>query len=236
MVSIFKREFFSYFNSPLGYVFLTAFYFFSGMFFYVFVLVHNSTRIGMICENMFQIVLFVVPIITMRLLSEEKRQKTDQVLLTSPISLTSVVYGKFLAACSILAIGTAVTLIYAFVISAFSVSSLNWLEIFGNILGLLLLGGAMISVGLFISALTESQVVAAVSTFAVSIGLLFVEMLSSGLNNEIITTIINGISFSGRYREFTQGIFNISNFLYFISVIVIFNFLTVRIIEKRRWA
>ena len=234
MTAIFKREFLSYFTTPLGYVFLSVFYLLSGIFFYDVVLYNNTTKIGNICEMMFSIVLFLIPIITMRLLSEEKRQRTDQVLLTSPVSLTAVVYGKFFAAFSIYILGMSVILIYAFVISAFT--QLNWLEIIGNLTGIILIGGAMISIGLLISGMTESQVVAAVITFGVSLGLMLIESFSGSVNNEIISALVNGVSFQSRYYPFTRGLFEISSFIYFFSVIIIFNFLTVRVIEKRRWS
>jgi len=234
MTAIFKREFISYFTSALGYVFLAVFYFFAGFFFYQIVLLGNSTRIGMICSQLFTIVVFIIPIITMRLLSDDKRQKTDQALLTSPVSLSAIVYGKYLAAFTIFASGVLITLVYAFVMSAFR--PLNWPEIFGNVVGLLLMGGAMISIGLLISAMTESQVVAAVITFGVSLGLLLMEMAAGSVNHPILSAIVNGLSFQSRYQPFTSGLFNISNVLYFISVVVVFNFITVRVIEKRRWS
>ena len=106
----------------------------------------------------------------------------------------------------------------------------------GNIIGLLLFSGALIAIGCFISALTESQVVAAVGSFSVSFFLLLLENLSGIFSSEIVTKICGWISFSERYYSFTEGIFDISNFVFFISIIVAFLFLTVRVIDRKRWA
>ena len=130
MLAILKRELSSYFTSPIGYVFLAVFYFFSGMFFYS-VLYSNSTDISYVFSGMFTVLLFVVPLLTMRLMSEEKKQKTDQLLLTSPVSLTGLVLGKFLAAVCMYAIALAVTVVYSLILAGFA--SPEWMVVIGNI-------------------------------------------------------------------------------------------------------
>ena len=120
MFSIFKREFRAYFTSPLGYVFLAIFYAFSGLFFYIFSLSIGSTDISGVFLMMFMVLMIFVPLLTMRLLSEDKKQKTDQLILTAPVSLLSVVMGKFLAAYAIFVIGVAVMPVYGFVMSTFT--------------------------------------------------------------------------------------------------------------------
>ena len=124
----------------------------------------NSTDVTPVFSSLFLILLILIPLLTMRLLSEEKKQKTDQLLLTSPVSLSGLVYGKFLAAFCIYAMGIAVTLVYSVILAGFA--SPQWMVVAGNILGALLLGFAMISIGLFISSLTENQMIAAVGSFA----------------------------------------------------------------------
>ena len=109
MFAIFKRELKAYFTSPLGYVFLAIFYAFSGLFFYIFSLSVGSTDISSVFLMMFIVLMVFVPLLTMRLLSEDKKQKTDQLILTAPVSLLSIVMGKFLAAYAIFAIGVAAT-------------------------------------------------------------------------------------------------------------------------------
>ena len=234
MFAIFKRELKAYFTSPLGYVFLAIFYAFSGLFFYIFSLSVGSTDISSVFLMMFIVLMVFVPLLTMRLLSEDKKQKTDQLILTAPVSLLSIVMGKFLAAYAIFAIGVAVMPVYGFVMSTFA--TVSWLPIWGNTVGLLLLGGIFVSIGLFISSLTENQMIAAIGGFFINLMILLMNTLKSALPNGFLQDVLSSISVYSRYSEITNGIFSLSSLIFFVSVIFIFRFLTVRVLEKRRWA
>ncbi len=234
MFAIFKRELKAYFTSPLGYVFIAIFYAFSGLFFYIFSLSVGSTDISSVFLMMFIVLMVFVPLLTMRLLSEDKKQKTDQLILTAPVSLLSIVMGKFLAAYAIFAIGVAVMPVYGFVMSTFA--TVSWLPIWGNTLGLLLLGGIFVSIGLFISSLTENQMIAAIGGFFINLMILLMNTLKSALPNGFLQDVLSSISVYSRYSEITNGIFSLSSLIFFVSVIFIFLFLTVRVLEKRRWA
>ena len=234
MFAIFKRELKAYFTSPLGYVFLAIFYAFSGLFFYIFSLSVGSTDISSVFLMMFMVLMVFVPLLTMRLLSEDKKQKTDQLILTAPVSLLSIVMGKFLAAYAIFAIGVAVMPVYGFVMSTFA--TVSWLPIWGNTVGLLLLGGIFVSIGLFISSLTENQMIAAIGGFFINLMVLLMNTLKSALPNGFLQDVLSSISVYSRYSEITSGIFSLSSLIFFVSVIFIFLFLTVRVLEKRRWA
>lgn len=234
MFAIFKRELKAYFTSPLGYVFLAIFYAFSGLFFYIFSLSVGSTDISSVFLMMFIVLMVFVPLLTMRLLSEDKKQKTDQLILTAPVSLLSIVTGKFLAAYAIFAIGVAVMPVYGFVMSTFA--TVSWLPIWGNTVGLLLLGGIFVSIGLFISSLTENQMIAAIGGFFINLMILLMNTLKSALPNGFLQDVLSSISVYSRYSEITNGIFSLSSLIFFVSVIFIFLFLTVRVLEKRRWA
>lgn len=234
MFAIFKRELRAYFTSPLGYVFLAIFYAFSGLFFYIFALSVGSTDISSVFLMMFMVLMIFVPLLTMRLLSEDKKQKTDQLTLTAPVSLLSIVMGKFLAAYAIFAIGVAVMPVYGFVMSAFA--TVSWLPIWGNTVGLLLLGGIFVSIGLFVSSLTENQMIAAIGGFFINLMILLMNTLTSALPSGFFRDVLSSISVYSRYSEITNGIFSLSSLIFFISVIFIFLFLTVRVLEKRRWA
>lgn len=234
MFAIFKREFRAYFTSPLGYVFLAIFYAFSGLFFYIFALSVGSTDISSVFLMMFMVLMIFVPLLTMRLLSEDKKQKTDQLTLTAPVSLLSIVMGKFLAAYAIFAIGVAVMPIYGFVMSTFA--TVSWLPIWGNTVGLLLLGGIFVSIGLFVSSLTENQMIAAIGSFFINLMILLMNTLTSALPSGFFQDVLSSISVYSRYSQITNGIFSLSSLIFFISVIFIFLFLTVRVLEKRRWA
>ena len=234
MFAIFKRELKAYFTSPLGYVFLAIFYAFSGLFFYIFSLSVGSTDISSVFLMMFIVLMVFVPLLTMRLLSEDKKQKTDQLILTAPVSLLSIVMGKFLAAYALFAIGVAVMPVYGFVMSTFA--TVSWLPIWGNTVGLLLLGGIFVSIGLFISSLTENQMIAAIGGFFINLMILLMNTLKSALPNGFLQDVLSSISVYSRYSEITSGIFSLSSLIFFVSVIFIFLFLTVRVLEKRRWA
>lgn len=234
MFAIFKRELKAYFTSPLGYVFLAIFYAFSGLFFYIFSLSVGSADISSVFLMMFIVLMVFVPLLTMRLLSEDKKQKTDQLILTAPVSLLSIVMGKFLAAYAIFAIGVAVMPVYGFVMSTFA--TVSWLPIWGNTVGLLLLGGIFVSIGLFISSLTENQMIAAIGGFFINLMILLMNTLKSALPNGFLQDVLSSISVYSRYSEITNGIFSLSSLIFFVSVIFIFLFLTVRVLEKRRWA
>ena len=231
--AVLKRELSAYFSSPIGYIYLAVFYVFSGYFFFG-VLYSNTTSLSNVFNGMFTIIMLLIPILTMRLMSEDLKNKTDQALLTAPISLLSLVLGKFLSALIVYCLGVAITLVYAIVIATFAPP--DWTVVFGNVLGMLLLGAALIAIGMFISALTENQVIAAVGGFAVGFSLILVNSLASLISTEWLKKFVSGLSFMERYDEFTNGILDISNIFFFISICAVFVFFTVRVFEKRRWS
>lgn len=233
MFAVLKRELSAYFSSPIGYIYLAVFYVFSGYFFFG-VLYSNTTSLSNVFNGMFTIIMLLIPILTMRLMSEDLKNKTDQALLTAPISLLSLVLGKFLSALIVYCLGVAITLVYAIVIATFAQP--DWTVVFGNVLGMLLLGAALIAIGMFISALTENQVIAAVGGFAVGFSLILVNSLSSLITVSWLQKFVSGLSFMERYDEFTNGILDISNVFFFISICAVFVFFTVRVFEKRRWS
>lgn len=114
-------------------------------------------------------------------------------------------------------------------------SSPAWGEIIGNYLGTLLYGGAMISIGVFISSLTVSQIIAAIGTFVVAVFLMFIDGLASAISNETVQSVVGWLSFNTRYSTFTKGIFSVSAAVFFLSVMAVFIFLTARRLESRRW-
>lgn len=233
MFAIMKRELSSYFTSAIGYVVLTIFYLFAGLFFYVDSINADSADINYTFKNLFFIVIFVVPIITMKLLSEEKRQKTDQLLLTAPVRLTEVTLGKYFAANLVYLLCISITFVFALTISFFA--SPNWPVFWGNFLGLLFLGASFISIGLFLSSITESQIIAAICSFAVGIFILMMDSIPSLFNVEFVTKLFKSISFYSHYNNFTLGILDLTDCVFFLSVISLFVFLTTRSLEKKRW-
>lgn len=234
MFAIMKRELLSYFTSPLGYVFIAVFYLFSGIFLFLFTLTSQSVDMSYVYTGMFFVMLIMIPILTMRLMAEENKQKTDQLLLTSPVSLPRLVMGKFLSAFVILLICMLIFLVYGIVLSCFS--AVNWAVIFGNIVGMLLLGALCVSAGIFVSTLTENQMIAAVGSIGLNIAFILVDSFASVMPTKFLQDVFYSLSFFSRYNEFTIGIFSLSNIFFFASVAFIFLFLTVRVLEKRRWS
>ena len=167
-------------------------------------------------------------------MSEDKRLKTDQALLTAPVSLNGIVWGKFLAAFALFGIGIAITVIYFLILSA--MASPQWNIFFGNLLGIILLGAALISIGMFISSLTESQMIAAIGGFAAMFFVFLIDSIASLIPISWLGDAIKQLSFTTRYNDFTSGILDFTHILFFLSVVVIFNFLTVRILERKRWS
>lgn len=236
MSAVFKREFKAFFTSPVGYFVLAVLFGFAGFYFFANNMYMRSADLTGVFGGLFTIVLLLVlPVLTMRLFSDEKRQRTDQALLTAPVSLTGIALGKFFAALLMFAIGISITIVFAIII-AFQVTP-DWLVIIGNYVGLLLLGGMIIAIGMFISSLTESQFIAALGTFAISFALLMVDSLSSVFYSvSWIGTVVEFISVSARYNEFTSGVINYDNIVFFISMIGLFVFLTVRVLDRKRWS
>ena len=233
MVAIFRRELGSYFKSMIGYVYLAVFFFFAGYAFMNSSLYTSTTDLSSVFSFLFTVILFIAPIVTMRLFSEDRKLKTDQAILTAPVSLYGLIFGKFFGAFVFYGLGVSITLVYAVVVSAFGL--FGWFSLLANLFGLLLLGAALISIGMFISALTEDQIVAAVGSFAVMLLLILVDSFASGVSNPFLSNLLTQISFNGRYSSFTMGMIDIMNVLFFVSVTGIFIFLTVRVFEKRRW-
>mgnify|MGYP000469119046 CR=1 FL=1 len=236
MSAVFKREFKAFFTSPVGYFVLAVLFGFAGFYFFANNMYGRSADLTGVFGGLFTIVLLLVlPVLTMRLFSDEKRQRTDQALLTAPVSLTGIALGKFFAALLMFAIGISITIVFAIII-AFQVTP-DWLVIIGNYVGLLLLGGMIIAIGMFISSLTESQFIAALGTFAISFALLMVDSLASVFYSvSWIGTVVEFISVSARYNEFTSGVINYDNIVFFISMIGLFVFLTVRVLDRKRWS
>ena len=234
MRAITRKELRAYFSSPIGYVCVSVLLALYGYYFYQVLMLRSSSYIASVYSTMFIWSMMIIPIITMRCFSEEMRNKTDQALLTAPVGVTSIVAGKVLAAFLVFAIAMVGSLIPVVIIGFFS--SPSWALIFGNFFGSLLYGAAMIAVGVFISSLTQSQIVAAIGTFGISIILLVIDQLTSVISNTTVTKLIGWISFNTRYQPFTKGIFDVSSIVFFLSVIAVFIFLTARKLESRRWS
>ena len=239
MGAIYRREMGAFFTSGVAYAFLVVFYFVSGVFFYNYVLAAGVADVSPVFQSMFLVVMFLIPILTMKLLSEEKKNRTDQGLLTAPVGLWEIVLGKFFAALTLFVIAESIVFVYAIILSA--LGGVVWQTLLGNYFAMLFLGAAFIAVGLFISSLTENQITAAIVSMVVLFIIYLSEMIVSNFENgnkiqQLAYKAITAIAFYSKYNEFTNGVFSLPGIVFFVSVAFLFNFFTVRVLEKRRWS
>jgi ABC-2 type transport system permease protein len=169
----------------------------------------------------------------MKVFAEERKTKTEQLLLTSPVSLFGIVMGKYLAAFSVFASGILVSC-FNFIL-LYEYGSVETATLIGSVIIVLLIGGACIAVGVFVSSLTENQFVSCIITMAILLILVGTSILEGSVSATWLKTILSWISILSRFTNFTYGIFDIPALIYYISLSSIFVFLTVRVLEKRRW-
>lgn len=233
MGSILKREIRAYFQSPLGYVFIGTMSVFTGYYFYSYNLSVNTTDMETLFSLLFPVIMFMVPVLTMRLLSEDKRLKIDQQLFTLPLTKTGIVLGKYFSAVLIYTIAISFTMVAAVVMSFFG--NVVWQEVIGNFIGLFLLGATLISICLFVSSLTESQVVAAVLGYVISMFLMLTDAFVYIVKNDVLKALFYGASIRKRYMPFTFGVLEFSGLVFFISTTVLFLCLTIAVLDRKRW-
>ncbi len=236
MTAVFKWELKGFFTSPLGYVVLALMLVFEGYFFYYFNLSYGMSNLYHLFSQLFMIVLLVLPILTMRIFSEENKQRTNQAFLTAPVRLSAVVVGKFLSVLTVFAISLSVTLIFALILAG-NYAAFDWMTYCGNLLGTLLLGGLILSIGVFLSSLTESQVIAAITTIAVSVALMLIGSLGSLFSSFAwLVSVVDFLSVNTRYSTFMSGLIHYDDVFFFLSLQALFLFLTVRVLDRKRWA
>lgn len=224
----------SYFTSIIGYVFLVLFLAVAGAVFCYTTLFSMSADMTSFFTFMLFFSAIALPLLTMKSFSEERKARTEQLLLTAPVSLTGMVLGKFLAAMTVFAGAALFTGLYALVLIPYA-SLKVWL-LFGNIVSILLVGMTFITIGLFVSAMTENQLTAAVGTIAIILAFLGISLINSLLPSAYwLRYVFNCLSLFSRYQSFVNGIFDVSALVYYISVSGIFLYLTVRIYDRRRY-
>ena len=286
MTAIYKKEMRTYFTQMTGYVFIGFLLLITGMWFTFLNLLARSANIQHVLSNVTIFFFILIPTLTMRIFSEEAKQKTDQLLFTSPLTVTQIVIGKFLASLSLFIIGVALTVLLPIMIMGHTELPVS--QIAGAYIGFILLGAACISVGIFVSVLTENQIIAAVgtmgaifvmflmdaiaaslptSTFASLMFVVFIIAAATAIwynsTKNVLVTILFGIAaaiFAGvlylidnlvydgiivrallwfsvfaRFSAFTNGLLHLSDVVYYISFCFLFVYLTINVIEKRRW-
>lgn len=234
MKAIYKKELKSYFRSPIGYVFVGIFMLVLGIVFVIANITQKSANFAATLTTMSMFFVFLVPLLTMRSFAEERKSKSDQLLLTAPVKITAIVMGKFLASLTVLLFTLLVSLLFPLILLIFGSPVIG--EIFTVYFGFLLMGAASMAIGILISALTESQVVAAVATFGVFFVLLMASNALSFLGGGIIPTALSALSLFTRLTEFSSGVLGLSPIIYYLSITALCIFLTVCTVERRRWS
>lgn len=233
MFAIFKKEIRNYFLTPISYIFISPFILLSAMFFIQGVVYYQTARVDYILSPVNIICLFIVPVLTMQLFAEERNKKTDQLLITAPVNVYEIVAGKYLAAFAVFFAALAFTFIYTIILFVIGKPVLS--EVIGSYLGFILIWAVFISVGIFISSLTESQVVAAILTFMVLLVLYSIDSWTASITQPVVKTVIGWLSVFKRYSNFQIGLLSLPDVLYYLSFVFVMLFLTARNIEKRRY-
>ena len=233
-LAIARKETQSYFVSPIAYVVALVFVSLTG---YFFVDAMSSDIFPEASVNSYTgrsifILALVGPLLTMKLLAEEQKLGTIELRLTSPVRDWEVILGKFLASLAIFGSALALTLVYVAFLFAFGNPDLG--PIVTAYVGLFLFGAGALAVGLFTSALTSNQIVAAILSYGV-LTLLTIIHLAADQVDGAMATLLNELSMVSQFEDFTRGILNLRSVIYYLSMIVVFLFLAVRALEFRRW-
>jgi len=249
--AICKKEIKTYFTSPIAYVVITVFLVLIGFFFYSLIWWFNSQSLQMaqnqyyyqqlninqmvyspLFHNMSIILLLMVPLLTMRLFSEEKKRQTDELLFTSPISVNQIILGKYFASLFVLLVMLFLTGILS--IFVFSYGNPELAPILSGYLGIFLVGAAFLAVGIFFSSVTENQIVSAILTFGALL-LFWILNWASYSASGMWKSVLNYLSFFQHFDDMTRGILDTTDVVYYLSFIFLGLFLTHSVIQSRRW-
>ena len=228
MLAIFKRELKGYFTGVIGYVFLVIYLAVAGVLFSYTTMMSMSSDMSTYYTLMLIFSAITLPLLTMKSFSEERKMKTEQLVLTAPISLPAMVFGKFLASYVIFAGATLLTSLYFLLLIPYA--PLKFGVLVGNAVAMLLVGGVFIAIGIFVSSLTENQLSAAILAF-LGIGLLG-SLLPA---NYWLRFVLDALSIFTRFQTFVNGYFDLASLIYYLSVGGIFIWLTIRVYDRRRF-
>lgn len=235
MLSIIRKEWRSYFFTPTGYVFVAIFWLLGTAFFFLYNILAASADLSALFGNLSYLFMLIVPLLTMRLFSEERKQKTDQLFYCSPVSLLSVVGGKFLAALGVLAVSLLGTELYLVILAQRTALAPGM--VLAHYLAFLLLGGSYIAVGLFMSALTDSQITAAVLTLAMNMLLQLLEMSAGTMTVPwlpFLPALMQCITLNQRYAQIASGVIYPTDIGYFLAFTAVFLAATVVVLARRK--
>lgn len=236
MLTVYKREMSSYFRSPVAYCIMGFFMVLVGLLFWVNSILNSSALFASTLSSIGIFLAFIIPVITMKLLSDEKKNGTEVLLRTSPVPMWRIVLGKYLASFTLFFVMTLLTLIYP-VLIAFLVEDgaiLSTAQDLGGYIGFVLLGATYLAISMFVSSFTESQSVATVAGIVTLVILYFLQSIGSSIGSTL-GAILQWIAPLTRYNDFTAGSFNFASFIYYITFSAVMVFLTYINVERKRW-
>ena len=234
MGAIYRREMQCYFHTPAAYVFMGVFLALSSVFFGFGNLASRSGDLLSLLERMSYIWMLLSPVLTMRLVAGERQQRTDQLLYASPCSLSALVAGKYFAACTVMLITVGATVMYPLVVAVYG--TLYAGETAVGYLGLILQGCAFLALDLFISCFTRNPMTAAVAGVGVNLLVWLADAMAQALSGTFLAAGLNFISLYQRFAPFARGQLSLSNALYNVLYIFMMLFLSVRVLDARRWS
>jgi ABC-2 type transport system permease protein len=230
-----RRELSSYFCSPIAYVVMAVFLLACGFLFW------DDFQPGQVAvmRNLFDwmvwLLVWTIPMLSMGLLAQEWATGTIETLMTAPVNETDVVLGKFLGSFAFFAVVLSPTLLYVIALAAFATPGIDLGPILSGYLGIILVGGLFTSIGLFCSSLTRSQIVAAVASAAVLFAVTIAPWWASGkILPHFWQNVVDQTVFR-RYTDFSRGVIDTGNVVFFVAGTTVFLFLTIKILESRRW-
>lgn len=234
MWAIWKREVQAYFYQPIAYVLIGLFFLISSIYFTMGTVAAGYAEINTLLQNIIFLFTFIIPILTMRILTEDRKNGTEVLLVTSPVDVTQIVLGKFLASFTVFLVMFASTLLYLVILYILG-GQPEVPMLIGGYLALLLVGGAFVSIGVFASSLTENQIVAAIISFVI---LLLVNLMDAIVYyvGGFFGKVLDVFSLLSRYQDMNSGILDLTSVIYYLSFTAVFLFLTTRVIDKRRWS
>lgn len=231
MRALLKKELSTLMVSPVGYVFLAAFFLIAGSYFYFTNLYYQTSELTSVFSSLYNISLYIIPVLTMRLFSEEKKGKTDVLLFTSPLSPAQIAVAKLLSSFLFYLLALGITFMYAISLSV--LGAMNWSLFLCQFFGAVLLGLAFVAISGFFASFTENQIVAAIS----SIAALFIFHLSDNLisvtTNTTLQRVFTALSPLKNYYAFARGVVGLQNVVYFVSIAALFCYLTIFSIQKQ---
>ena len=233
MNTIRKREMQGYFYTPVGYVFIGVFLTVSSVLFYMYILYNRSGELPTFIGSMNYLWMLFSPILTMRLLAEERQKKTDQLLLTSPVSLPGIVLGKYLAAVTVLLITAGMTLLFVLVVAVYG--RVYPAELAVNYMGFILEGCAFAALDLYLSGCAGTPVTAAVLAFGANFLLWILDLLENAVTGEWISEILRFLSLYRQNEPFIRGQLSFAAILFDLSFIAAFLALTVHRLDSHRY-